>query len=256
MLHLPLAGVLAAALSATVAPPFEGRATYELQDEESLGTAETTVWIGPDGVRTEVLMRSAELEKSGYRDGIRSVTLVLVTQPDRLYVLDERSRTYGPVDLHSQGRWQVEKLGHGRAGGRDCERGRIRGGEPGREEICVTRDLGTVALPAAPGRREPRSALAEELRKAGLDGLPIEWRAFGPEGKLRFAAVLRTARRDRVSPERLRIPPGWRTTRSLGPYGTAEEQRRAEEALRRAREKLTPDERIRLQHALDRFAGH
>jgi hypothetical protein len=127
-LPLPLCVAALAALAGSAATArgadFEGRAEYQVTGPHGAGTM--VVWIGGAGVRTETQLSAPGLQQRGNAEPGRMVSLLKASEPGRVYLVDDRRRTYHVVEKGhgdtEQTAWTVERLGSDEVAGYRCER--------------------------------------------------------------------------------------------------------------------------------------
>lgn len=247
---------LAAGSAAPARAQFQGRLEYELRHtagggrEAGKGTA--VVWISPAGARTEL---SLPPQQSGARGG-RLVTLWRREAPARVYFVNDERKVFSSMDLSAEEdgerpAYEVTRLGPGEVAGRRCERARISRGSGAGEEVCVTSALGKLPMTLVADRGS--LSLWSELRKAGLDGVPVSWKG-GAEGEEGFAMTLTSVRKGPVPRSRLEVPAGYAETSMVGALAPPERAKELEEGASRLRdelEKLSPEQRKQLEKLLE-----
>jgi hypothetical protein len=253
---IPTAATLVA-LALAAPGTFEGRADYQLAGTGPHAVNGTvTIWMGKDGVRFELAGRSPELAKGGGPGEMRVVTITRAAEPNRTYVVNDVARTYAVSELQpGQGEppeYRVEKLGKTRIAGYGCERARITGADGRGQEACITQDLG--ALPALDVfGKQHEGNVTPALRKAGLDGLPVQWKTVDADGST-TTLELRSARRQKVPAGKLAVPKGYQETGITSALAvTPEQQKEMDAALKQLEtqlEQLPPEQRKKVEEML------
>ncbi|WP_242346677.1 DUF4412 domain-containing protein [Anaeromyxobacter terrae] len=244
---------LTLALGASAAE-FEGRAEYRIkgsgQGPARDGTA--VVYLSAKGSRSEIaIAASPELASQGVNDGMRMTSIVKASEPGRVYLVNEGSKTYSVGDSGDAKpvRWTVERAGSDKVAGLGCERARITGSGGERFDVCITRDLGTVSAWAASGGAAD-AELPRALKKAGLDGLPARWVVVdAAAGAPQMTMELVRAERQKVPPSKFEVPAGYAKTALPGV--TPEMQRKMEEMMKN----LPPEQRKQMEQMMRRGGG-
>ncbi len=244
---------LAVALGARAAE-FEGRAEYRMvgSGEGPAREGHAVVYLSPKGSRSELdVAAPPELAAQGMKDRLRMVSIVKASEPGRVYFVHDDRKSYSVVDSKREDdseRWTVERAGSDRVAGLRCDRARIKSSGGTNFDVCVTRELGTVAGWAA-ASGDTDSALPRALKEAGLDGLPARWVLLDAEtGEPRMTMELVSAKRQKVPASMLEVPAGY--SRSQAPVASPEMQKKMEEAMKQREEtlkNLPPEQRKKLE---------
>lgn len=253
---------LAVAFGARAAE-FEGRAEYRMMGSEGPAReGHAVVYLSPKGSRSELdIAPPPELAKEGMKDRLRMVSIVKASEPGRQYFVNEAGRSYSVVESKDEGepeRWTVERAGSDRVAGLRCERARIKGSEGAQFDVCVTRELGTVASWAA-AAGDTSSALPRALAKAGLDGLPARWVILDAKtGQPQMTMELVSAKRQKVPAAMLEVPAGYARSSVPMPASSPEMQKKMEEALKQREEalkNLPPEQRKQVEEMMKGGGG-
>jgi uncharacterized protein DUF4412 len=248
---------LAVALGARAAE-FEGRAEYRMSGSEGPAReGHAVVYLSPKGSRSELdVAPPPELAKQGMKDRLHMVSIVKASEPGRVYFVNEAAKSYSVIESKDAGepdRWTVERGGSDRVAGLRCDKARILGPDGARFDVCVTRELGTVASWAA-AAGDASSALPRALAKAGLDGLPARWVVVDAKtGAPQMTMELLSARKQKVPAAMLEVPAGFSQSELPLTPASPEMQKKVEEALRRREETLKdlpPEQRKQLEELM------
>ncbi len=250
-----------AALTVLIAHPvhaqFEGRLEYEVkqapdgtEEGENMGTA--VVWLSQAGARTEMAIPPQE----DLPEGGRFATLWKRSEPGRVYLINDARRSYAAMDVDEEQpeadeKYRITRLGRGKVAGYACERVRVTQGDDSGDEICISRALGKIPVHLVMDRRG--LSLWNELRKAGLDGVPVSWRSEDDDG---FSMVLTSARKHVVPRKLLEVPAGYSRTSMMGAFASPEQAKKMEEELGKLREQMkdmTPEQRAQIEKLLEAY---
>lgn len=256
--------VLALSLSASPAlAQFEGRLEYQLTRTSTRADAPTAsgtavIYLAPAGARSEVSM-SLQVKKDAPPRMTRLVTLWKQSEPNHVYFLSDERKAYSVMDAGEKAGdaegVQIARLGAAKIAGYACERAQITSKTGSSQEVCVTSALGKIAVPLATDQRGV--TLWNELRKAGLDGVPVSWKgAEGKEGA--FSMTLTAARKTAVPAKLLEVPAGYARTSMAGTMASPEQAKQMEEAMARMKEKMknmTPEQRKQMEKMMEQMGG-
>ena len=186
-------------------------------------------------------------------DHFRMVMLTKLSEPDRLYHLNDERKTYSVTDTSKEKRdskgperhWKVQKLGRDTVGGLSCEKALLTADDGDQSEVCVTREvIPSRAWLSAWNRREEQRSPFAALKENGLDGFPIRW-VFREKGKSDISSTIELVRFERksVPGSLLEIPPGYRQTSAASVWMNPEQEKAVRDAQRKALENMTPEQR-------------
>ncbi len=243
----PIALVVTLLLASPALAQFEGRAEYAFRSPRA-GDGSVTVLLSKDGARTELTLPS---------NGQRIVTLTRAREPGRTWFLHEGRRTYtvvdAPKDDAERTRYQVARGGREQIAGHPCDDAIVTGEGTGRMEVCVTKDFGAVPMIGAfqgeAGKGNPFAALA----RAGLTGLPVQWKTFDGAGNLESTFQLRSAAREKVPADKLRVPAGYAQGSAYDTLASPQQQEEMKHRMDQVRqqlEQLPPAERQALEQRM------
>ncbi len=161
---------------------FEGIMHMQISGPE--GSQKGKLYISKKGTRFEINIIDPESEAVL----MHLITFTTVDQPDMLYTLNEKEKTYTVINMaelmedldslvkkEEEKDFKVEKLGTETLLGYKCTHVRITD-ENGETELWLTKDLISAADFARlqPGRKKGTASFDIRLKKAGLDGFPLK----------------------------------------------------------------------------------
>ncbi len=246
-----LAAVAFFALSTAALAQFEGSA--EFRATTTTGRGETipghgSCLVSKNAVRMQWemdLRGNGEPKSPGTPSQYRMTTILKVSEPDKMYMLNDEKKTYTVVDLkkaHESAAKQpldlkVRKLGRDTVGGLSCDKAVVTSPSGTETEICVTRELTPSSAWLAAMNRERSGPLAA-LRANGLDGFPIRMiTREGRDKKVSSTFELVRFEKKTVPASAFEVPAGYQ--RSSGSTMTPEQRKAMKDALSR----MTPEQR-------------
>jgi len=247
----PVLFALAAALAAFSLPAraqFEGRLDYQMKDPHGTGTI--TVYASPAGARTE-FSRTAATSAGGMAGDIRFTALWRRADPDHVYMVNDARKAYTVIDTNKANQQEmpkIEKVGTSQVAGYPCQRVRLTGKNGQSHEICVTDKLGSFAVPL--GANAQWVALWAELRRQGLDGVPVSWTDLSPKEEDRASIVLVSARRQSLPASQFMVPSGYTRGSAMEALASPEQQQKMQEMMDKMRDKMTPEQRQQLEQLM------
>lgn len=199
-------------------------------------------------------------------DRFRMVLLTKLSEPDRVYHLNDERKTYSVTDVSKEKRdskgpertWKVQKLGRDTVAGLSCEKALLTADDGDQTEVCVTREvIPSRAWLSAWNRREEQRTPFTALKENGLDGFPVRW-VFRAKGKSETSSSIELVRFERksVPGSLLEIPPGYRKTSTSSVLMSPEQEKAVRDAQKKALENMTPEQRKKYeeymkQHGLE-----
>jgi hypothetical protein len=256
-----LLNVLAgAALAAAPAfAQFEGEIDSKITGQGGM-TGTSKVFVSKLGSRTEMDMQSANMP-------MHMVTLMKFSAPDVMYLINDKTRTYGEIDVKKtresvakrkadQEPYSVKVLGSEKVLGYSTKRILIsRPGDSSEMEVWATKDLLGLSYESMRGlmRRgsgQDDSALMKALKDAGADGffLRMVTREKGKTEALTTIEMTKLERRS-LPASTFEIPPGYtKREGAMGAMGDVSPE--AAEQMRKAMEKLTPEQRKQMEEMM------
>lgn len=186
-------------------------------------------------------------------DRFRMVLLTKLSEPDRVYHLNDERKTYSVTDLSKEKRdaktpahtWKVQKLGRDTVAGLSCEKALLTADDGVQTEVCVTKEVvPSRAWLSAWNRREEQRTPLLALKENGLDGFPVRW-VFREKGKSEVSSSVELVRFERksVPGSLLEIPPGYRQTSAASVWMSPEQEKALRDAKQKALENMTPEQR-------------
>ncbi len=183
-----------------------------------------------------------------------------LSEPDRLYSINDERRTYSVIDLKKlredaagmqHETYTVKKTGHDTVAGLSCEKALLTSSSGHEIELCVTRDLvSSSAWLTAMNRRDRSSGgFMTALRDNGLDGFPIRWitRRKGDKDATMTMELVRFEKKS-VPSSLFEIPAGYRETSGMGVMMTPEQEKAMKDAL----EKMSPEQRKAYEEMMEK----
>jgi hypothetical protein len=207
----------------------------------------------------EIAEGRKESSKAAIPERMRLVILQKLAEPDRAYLVNEAARTYAIQDSSKEKtdketpekKWKVERLGKDTVAGLSCEKALLTSESGDQTEVCVSRELiPSGAWLAAMNRRDEQSGPLLALKKNGLEGFPIRW--IFRDKKKEVSSTMELVRFDKKSlPSSLfEIPAGYRETSLMGIFMTSEQDKAYSDAMRKAMENMTPEQRKQLEEMM------
>jgi hypothetical protein len=263
---------------ALAAPPahaqFQGRLDYTLSGmpgphgpegaaaaREGTKDARMTLYVSAAGARSEM---TASLPDG--KGGTRSTRLVVIykaSEPKKTIMLNEAQRTYAVMEHDEVPRapragGKVERIGSDRVAGYACDKVRVtlESGD-GHQEVCVTKELGKMSILARMTAEDDEDVLGQ-LRRAGLDGVPVATRAFDEDGKPGVSMLLTAAKRQVVPASMFAVPAGYTETGMAGVMASPEQAKQMDAAMKEMQErmkKMPPEQRKQMEEMLKRMGG-
>ncbi len=272
---LLLAAFFASATAARA--QFEGVADFKLttntsKGESIPGTGKIYVTKGAYRMEWETEIppgRSAKGKAADASQRIKSTMFGKVSDPDKLYMIDDANRTYSVWDLKKmrgeakdapKQTYTVKKLGTDTVAGLSCQKAEIESSSGTVIEVCVAKDFAVSSdWLAALGRRQKEStSWMTALRDSGLTGFPVRY-AMRRKGaaEVFMTMVLTHIEKGPVSAALFEIPAGYRETEFAIGGLTPEQQKAVSDARARMREsleKMTPEQRKAYEDAMKKYA--
>lgn len=263
------AAALAVALSASpAAAQFEGRLDYRMKGlpgpEQEAGKpsaakqeGKITIWVSNAGTRSEMSGMIPD-GKGGVRP-LKIVTLWKATEPRKSIMINDEKKAYSVLDRGDRPvqhrKRKLERLGSGSVAGYACDKVRLSSEEGGVQEVCVTKALGKVSALARMSAQDDDD-IFEELRAAGLDGIPVSMRSLDDDEGVTMELI--SAKKQAVPASMFSVPPGYKEAGMVGVFATPEQQQELEKAMKEARERmkdLTPEQRKQMEEMMKQLGG-
>ncbi len=208
------------------------------------------IYLAKQGVRMEWQMGQGERQ-------MKMATLMLRSQPDRIYFVNDATKTYSEMDTSKHrekddaddDKITVKKLGNEKVAGFDCAHGLITTDKGEQVEVWTSKDVGDLnefmnsQSGGAAAREKSWKQKYEALKSAGLNGWPMRWvDRRGDRGSTSWEV---TRVEKGTPPAALFDLAGYK--KSEGFAGAVqlspEQQKKMDEALK----KLTPEQRQQLE---------
>jgi hypothetical protein len=186
------------------------------------------------------------------------VTLWRRGEPDRVYFLNDATKSYSVFDASGESqdddRHEITKLGSGKVAGYTCERVRVTYKSGSTQELCITMELGKIPVHVATDKRG--ISLWNDLHKAGYDGVPVAWKTGGIHGDEEFAMTLTAAKKQKAPASLFAVPAGYKETSLMGAFGTPEQQKQMDEAMKQMQEQMknmSPEQRKQVEEMMKKY---
>lgn len=277
MRFLRLAFVLCLAVLAppALAADFEGMLEMKGTQQTARNPSIPSTWrvfVSPKAARFEIEMNLAEARKDMDAKGTgpspqdyRMVMLTKVAEPDAVYMIHDRSKTYSiqrvtPADptAKKQKKWIAQNLGSDRVAGYPCQKFLAKATDSDSEiEGCMSREFfSSEAWAAAMQRGGEGSEWIQALSEQGLKGFPI--RMIFRKGKSEVLATYELVKAEKKSlpASTFEIPAGYRKADSMLETAMPPEQAKAmQDAQRKAMEQMTPEQRKQYEEMLRKMGA-
>jgi hypothetical protein len=237
---------------------FEGRLEYRMTrasagKDAPAGAGTAVVWLAPSGARMEMSVQVGQ----GAAQPSKFVSLWKRDDPDHVYFLSDARKAYSVMDTSEREtrdeRPRITRLGASRVAGFSCQRARITTESGSSHEVCVTDELGKLPVNLATDRRG--WTVWNELRQAGLDGVPVSWKS-ADEADAGFTMTLTSARKQSVPGNLLEVPAGYARTGLGGAMASPEQAGKMDEAMAKLKERMKgmdPEQRKRVEKMMEQM---
>jgi hypothetical protein len=263
-------GALVLLFAAAVAnADFEGEADLKITatGEHSNVTGSGKTYVSKVGWRSEMEMSSPEMAKATGGAPMRWVTFGKLSDPGKIYMVNERMKTYTVLDtrkMHEMAestqkkekKYVIKKIGRDTVAGLPCENYQItQEGNKDVFEACMTKEFmsGDWMRAIARGKRGESDWL-QKLREAGLEGYPIRFTSRNAETKGTWTMEVTKVERRSIPSSMFEVPPGYRETSMMGMMvQTPEQAKQMEEARKRMEEamkNMTPEQRKQMEEMM------
>ncbi len=200
---------------------------------------------------------------------IKSTMFGKVSEPDKMYMVDDANKTYSVWDLKKmkgdakdlpKQTYEVKKLGTDTVAGLSCQKAELTSSAGTVIEVCVAKEFAVSSdWLAALGRRQKESDnWMTALRDNGLSGFPVRYamrRKGSPEPFMTM--VLTHLEKGPVSAALFEVPAGYKETEFAIGGLTPEQQKAVADArakMRQSLDKMTPEQRKNYEDAMKRRA--
>jgi hypothetical protein len=257
-------------VAATANAEFEGVADMKITTHGGQANVTGTgkVYVSKAGYRSEMEMFNPQMEKTAGVKSMRMVSIGKPSDPDKVYMLNERMKTYAVLDTKktrelaskmksekTERKYTVKRLGKDAVAGLSCDNVLItREGEKEQIEACVSKEfmMGDW-LKAMQRQSHGGDDVFKALKDAGLEGYPIRMVTKQPDGAGMTMELTKVERRP-IPASMFEIPPGYKETSMMGMMAqTPEQAKQMEEAqkqMEEAMKKMTPEQRKQMEEMM------
>lgn len=255
--------VLSALAAGTALAQFEGVAEMKTTMEGGRVTASSKMFLGKPGYRMEMKLSGADMQKAGM-GGMTMATLVKAAEPNRVYQINDATRSYSVMDLSKMKEqaagqktpdetYKVEKLGKDNVNGFSCDNARVTGSTGSVMEMCLTKDVagsGQVFGALQGGSRSGSGDnLYKALRDSGVEGFPARMIVRDKSAKPMMTMELLKLEKRSLPASTFEVPAGYQE--QTGMAGMAVNlPPEAQKQMREAMEKMTPEQRKMMEDAM------
>jgi hypothetical protein len=244
--------VLSAALlaAASVSADFEGVLHMKATTPQGAGTMK--LFLSPEGVRSEMDMKAAQ--------PIRVTTLLLYKNPDVVYTIDDKNKTYSEMNLKQMApargagtKYTVKDMGQENVQGYKCRRVIVSGPGGGESELWTTREImgyGDFAKASRAAGVEGE-AYMKALKDAGADGFPVKSIHRAGPGSEVITELVRAEKRS-LDDSLFRVPSGYAKAGGVS-VGTLSPE--AKKALEQRMKNLPPEQREMMEKMMNSGGG-
>lgn len=267
--------LLAVAAASPLFGQFEGVADFKITMGEKGRAVNGTgkVYVARAGYRSEWKTEFvSEPRKDGAAPQPITMTMTMVGQrgePDKLYMIDDRARTYSVMDLkkmrdearsQSKETYTVQRLGHDSVAGMACEKAAATSSRGEVVDVCVSKELSASSdWISAMSQRGGGGSWFAALKENGLEGFPVRW-TTRRKGATEPSMVMEVTRVERKTlPASLfQVPAGYKQTDSVLGGLTPDQQKTLNDAraqMKDALDKMTPEQRKAYEDAMKRYGA-
>ena len=273
---LALCGLLAGGPPALA--QFEGTADFKVTT--NTGKGETITGTGKVYVTKAAYRMEWETDVSRVSRGkrakdpnkpqrIKTTMFGKVSEPDRLYMIDDANKTYSVWDLKKmrgemkdapKQTYTVRKLGTDTVAGFSCQKAELTASTGTVTEVCVAKEFAVSSdWLAALGRRQREStSWMTAMRDNGLSGFPVRYAIRQKAGADPFMTMVVTrVEKGPVSAVLFEVPAGYKETEFAIGGLSPEQQKAVSDArarMREALERMTPEQRKAYEDAMRKSA--
>ena len=242
----------------------EMKGTVHTERGETIGLV-TKAWVGKAGSRIEMTTDLAQIQgrsAAGMPATHTEVFVYKTSEPGVTYLLNIERKTYStfqpPAGEKGEAKpaeaYTVTKLGRDTVAGYSCEKALVKRASARDEmEVCVSKDLGASgAWLDAMSRRQRGGSVFKALSDAGLTGFPVRWivRHAGEKDATTTLELVRFEKSS-VPASTFEVPAGYKKVSGYETRMTPEQ----EEAMRKAMENMTPEQRKQFEEMLKKQKG-
>ncbi len=258
------------AAATTASAQFEGVADFKVTT--NAGQGQSVNGTGKMYVSTRAYRSEFEMQMTGAGGGkdsrrgapaaMKMTMFSKLSEPDRLYMLDDAARTYSIWDLSKSREdmknapketYTVKKLGKEMVAGLSCQNALLTSSKGDEIEACVSRDFAASSdWIAAMNRGDPASgSWIHSLKSAGIEGFPVRWstRSKGSKDATMTMELTRVEKRS-LPASLFEVPAGYKQSETAMGGLTPEQQKSIDDALKN----LTPEQRKAYEDGMKRYA--
>jgi hypothetical protein len=273
---LVLCGILFGTAAAVA--QFEGVADFKVTTSSGKGEAIPAtgkISVAPAAYRMEMETDISKISrgKSGRAaDAPQRIKMTMfgkVSEPDRLYMIDDANRTYSVWDLKKmRGQmkdaegptYTVVKKGTDTVAGLACQRAELTSSTGTVIDVCVAKEFAVSGdwLAALGRRQRENTSWMLSLRDNGLSGFPVRY-SVRQKGAAESFVTMEVTRvvKGPVSEALFEVPAGYRETEFAMGGLSPEQQKSVSDArakMREALERMTPEQRKQYEDAMKQHA--
>ncbi len=262
-----IAAVLLFAATATASAQFEGVADFKIttntgQSQSVNGTGK--MYVARKAYRSEFEMQMGGAEgrkdtrKSAAPTRMKMTMFSKLSEPDKLYMLNDENKTYSIWDLSksreeaknvSKETYTVKKLGRDMVAGLSCQSALLTSSKGDEIEACVSREFAVSSdWITAMNRNDAGSgSWIHALKNAGVEGFPVRWstRSKGSKNTTMTMELTRVEKKS-LPASLFEVPAGYKQTDMAMGGLTPEQQKSIDDALKN----LTPEQRKAYEDAM------
>ena len=189
-------------------------------------------------------------------------TISKLSDPDKAYMLNDRSKTYSVIDRaqlraqtrHSDEKWTVRRTGRDTVAGIPCEKATIASSTGSSIETCIATDfLVSSAWWSVLSQRQGGNDLwIKSMGDAGLKGFPIRMRYRTAQGEDRVDMELVSLDRHGLPAAMFEVPASYKQTNMVETMMSPEQQKMMNDAIA----KMTPEQRKAYEDAMKKSQGN
>jgi len=241
----------------------EGVATYKyiLRENSAAPDGQSRVYFSPTGARVEMQLNMSQTSEKRRSQGgapttIKMTTISKVSEPDRLYSVNDENKTYSVTDLAKirEGNremdrvtYTVQRQGSDRVAGIACEKALVTSSKGDQIEVCVSNAIaGSSNWLSAMNRQSGHNNWFKSMNEAGLKGFPIRMKFHGAAVGAEIEMELVSLEKKSVPASMFQIPAGYRETSAMGVGMSSEQEKQMKDALSR----MTPEQRKAYEDAM------
>lgn len=175
-----------------------------------------------------------------------------MSDPQKIYVLNDAARTYSVMDMATSAytrpeeTWTVQRTGRGSIAGLSCENATVTSSKGGKVNVCVSMDFPNSGGWWSAMNRRRNEGWYRAMADSGLKGFPIKMVVLKSDGSPEVEMELVSLERRSVPASSFEIPAGYKES-SAGMGGMSPEQQKM---LNDQLSKMTPEQRKAYEDAM------